>query len=262
MSSTDEMRAVSGELGDRASLPGAALFAQHCASCHNGQVYKAPHTTWLEMMPARSIYKAMDGGIMSVQSSMLNTEQKVHVVEYLLQERFTSDHMSPSYAMCEGDAAQFSDFDESELTGWGRDTSRFVPADVAQLSVADIPRLKHKWSFGFAGSVRARSQPTVAMGAIFVGSQDGTVYALDLQTGCVRWAFEASAEVRTGVVLGKQGDGPATAYFGDIIANVYAVDATTGKLRWKVTADDHHSATLTGTPAYHDGVLFQPVSSL
>lgn len=262
MSSTDEMRAVSGELGERASLPGAALFATHCASCHNGQVYKAPHTTWLEMMPARSIYRAMDGGIMSAQSSMLSDEQKVHVVEYLLQERFTDADLAPSYAMCEGDAARFSAFDEKELTGWGRDTSRFVPASVAQLAVEDIPRLKPKWSFGFPGAMRARSQPTVAMGAIFVGSQDGTVYALDLQTGCVRWAFEASAEVRTGVVLGKHGDDQATAYFGDIIANVYAVDATTGELRWKVSADDHHSATLTGTPAYHNGVIYQPVSSL
>ena len=71
MSSTDEMRAVSGELGDRASLPGAALFATHCASCHNGQVYKAPHTTWLEMMPARSIYRALDGGLGSWVGAVL-----------------------------------------------------------------------------------------------------------------------------------------------------------------------------------------------
>lgn len=262
MSSTDEMRAVSGELGDRASLPGADLFNKHCASCHNGQVYKAPHTTWLEMMPARSIYRAMDGGIMSAQAAMLSQEQRIHVVEYLLQERFTTASLTPSYNMCEGEAANFSAFDARELTGWGRDTSRFVPDAIAQLPVKDIPRLKMKWSFGFPGAMRARSQPTVAMGAIFVGSQDGTVYSLDLETGCVRWAFEANAEVRTGIVLGQHGDGPATAYFGDIIANVYAVDATTGELLWQVTADDHHSATLTGTPAYHDGALFVPVSSL
>ena len=262
MSSTDEMRAVSGELGDRASLPGAALYNTHCASCHNGQVYKAPHTTWLEMMPARSIYRAMDGGIMSTQASMLSDEQRIHVVEYLLQERFTADSLTPSYDFCQGNAASFTEFDPEELTGWGRDTSRFVPADIAGLPVADIPKLKLKWSFGFPGAMRARSQPTVAMGAIFVGSQDGTVYALDLQTGCVRWAFEADAEVRTGIVLGQDGDGPAMAYFGDIIANVYAVDAKTGKLKWQVKADDHHSATLTGTPAYHAGTIHVPVSSL
>ncbi|MEH6611064.1 MAG: PQQ-binding-like beta-propeller repeat protein [Halioglobus sp.] len=262
MSSTDEMRSVSGELGERSSLPGAELFTKHCANCHNGQVYKAPHTTWLEMMPARSIYRAMDGGIMSAQAASLSEVERVHVVEYLLQERFTNASLAANYNMCEGEAAAFAPFNASELTGWGRDTSRFVPDSVAQLAVADIPRLKMKWSFGFPGAMRARSQPTVAMGAIFVGSQDGTVYALDLQTGCVRWAYEASAEVRTGITLGQHEGDPATVYFGDIIANVYAVDATTGELRWKIAADDHHSATLTGTPAYHEGNVYVPVSSL
>ena len=101
------------------------------------------------------------------------------------------------------------------------------------------------------------------MGAVFVGSQDGTVYAFDLETGCVRWTYAARAEVRTGITLGKRGpDGVATAYFGDIIANLYAVDATTGELVWQNSPDEHHSATLTGTPAYAAGKLYVPVSSL
>ena len=101
------------------------------------------------------------------------------------------------------------------------------------------------------------------MGAVFVGSQDGTVYAFDLETGCVRWTYAARAEVRTGITLGKRGpDGAATAYFGDIIANLYAVDATTGELVWQSSPDEHHSATLTGTPAYAAGKLYVPVSSL
>jgi polyvinyl alcohol dehydrogenase (cytochrome) len=101
------------------------------------------------------------------------------------------------------------------------------------------------------------------MGAVFVGSQDGTVYAFDLETGCVRWQFAARAEVRTGVTLGKRGpEGIPTAYFGDIIANLYALDATTGELVWQTSPDEHHSATLTGTPAFANGNLYVPVSSL
>ena len=41
-----------------------------------------------------------------------------------------------------------------------------------------------------------RFQPAVAGGTLFVGSQNGNVYALDAKTGCVRWTFRASAEVR------------------------------------------------------------------
>ncbi|MFT4824486.1 MAG: polyvinyl alcohol dehydrogenase (cytochrome) [Halioglobus sp.] len=262
LSSTDEMRAVSGALGDRESLPGAALFTRHCVSCHAGQVYKAPHTSWLEMMPARTLYTTMTEGVMQQQSTMLSDDEKKQVVEYLLQEPFTDQAQAPKLSYCSGKAARFEDFNPQELTGWGRDTARFVPAPIAGLSVADIPRLQLKWSFGFPNAMRARSQPAVAMGAVFVGSQDGTVYALDLETGCVRWAYQASAEVRTGIVPGQHGDGPPTVFFGDIIANLYAVNAHTGELLWRVSPDDHHSATLTGTPAYHDGTLYVPVSSL
>ena len=133
---------------------------------------------------------------------------------------------------------------------------------MAGLSRRDLPNLKLKWSFGYPDALRTRSQPVVAMGAIYTGSQDGTVYALDLETGCVRWAFTASAEVRTGIVLGQHDTGRPLAFFGDIIANLYAVDAQTGELVWKIRADEHPSATLTGTPAYHGGFLYAPVSSL
>lgn len=69
LQSTDEMRVVSGALGERSALPGAALYARHCLACHAGQVYKAPHTSLLEMMPARTIYRAMTEGLMQVQAA-------------------------------------------------------------------------------------------------------------------------------------------------------------------------------------------------
>ena len=66
---------------------------------------------------------------------------------------------------------------------------------------ADLPKLELKWAFAFPNAQRARSQPAIAYGAVYVGSQDGTVYALDEDTGCVRWTFRASAEVRTAIVV-------------------------------------------------------------
>jgi polyvinyl alcohol dehydrogenase (cytochrome) len=160
----------------------------------------------------------------------------------------------PEVAWCEGPASEFSSLDEGQLTGWGHDTRRYVSTEAAGFDRSQIGDLELKWSFGFPASTRARSQPAIAMGAVFVGSQDGTVYAFDLETGCVRWTYAARAEVRTGITLGKRGpDGAATAYFGDIIANLYAVDATTGELVWQSSPDEHHSATLTGTPCLCGG---------
>jgi polyvinyl alcohol dehydrogenase (cytochrome) len=103
-------------------------------------------------------------------------------------------------------------------------------------------------------------------GAIFVGSHDGSVFALDRRTGCARWEFHAGAEVRTGIVLSgwKAGDRNASplVYFGDLVGNVYAVDARTGAQAWKVKADAHPNATITGAPALAGDKLIVPVSSL
>ena len=262
LASTDQLQA-GGELTNRNALPGAALYTKYCATCHLGQVYKAPHQTWLEMMSQTALYKTMTEGVMAPQASKLSAQQKIAVIEYLTSKRYTTAAAtSGPLNLCQGKASTFGSWNNDEITGWGRDTSRFIPDAVAGLNNADFPNLRLKWSFGYAGAFRARSQPIVAMGAIYTGSQDGTVYALDLETGCVRWSFSASAEVRTGIVLGQHGSTRPLAFFGDIIANLYAIDALTGELVWKISADDHPSATITGTPAYHEGVLYAPVSSL
>ncbi|MFM7274882.1 MAG: PQQ-binding-like beta-propeller repeat protein, partial [Gammaproteobacteria bacterium] len=125
---------------------------------------------------------------------------------------------------------------------------------------AELPSLELQWAYAFPFATRARSQPAIGMGAVFVGGEDGRVQAFDLASGCLRWSFEAGAEVRTGVVLGS-GESPVL-YFGDILARAYALDALSGKLLWSRRMDEHPSATLTGTPLLHGGRLFVPVSSL
>ena len=263
LGSMDEQYAWVGDLGDRDALPGKQLYIENCAGCHEAQVYKAPHTTWLELMSPQVLYRSISEGIMQSQAAHLSDADKQHIVEYITQMRLGDPNAGPEVAWCEGSTSEFTELDEGQLSGWGHDTRRYVSSEVAGFDRSQISDLELKWSFGFPASTRARSQPTIAMDAVFVGSQDGTVYAFDLDTGCVRWTFAARAEVRTGITLGKRGpDGTPTAYFGDIIANLYAVDAVTGELIWQTSPDEHHSATLTGTPAFANGNLYVPVSSL
>jgi polyvinyl alcohol dehydrogenase (cytochrome) len=114
--------------------------------------------------------------------------------------------------------------------------------------------------------MRARSQPTLAGGALYVGSHDGTVYALDAESGCVRWSLAATAEVRTAIVISpwKAGDRSASprGYFGDLLGNVYSVDIVTGELLWRLRADDHPNATITAAPTLYGDRLYVSVSSL
>ena len=74
-----------------------------------------------------------------------------------------------------------------------------------------MPKLKLKWAFGFPGATQAYSQPTVAAGRVYVGSNDGRFYVLDLQKGTKLWEFNAGSAVSASpaiangrVVVGSQ----------------------------------------------------------
>ncbi|MFO1427755.1 MAG: PQQ-binding-like beta-propeller repeat protein [Steroidobacteraceae bacterium] len=244
---------------------GEAVFRGTCAGCHEGQVPRAPHRVFLARLNARNVVSALEpGGLMAAQGATLDDAQRRAVALFLTGKDAALEARSPEPPPCAGTAAHPDPSQASVAVGWGRDNSRFVPADIAGLSAAQLPRLELRWAFAYPDANRARGQPAIAHGAIYAGGQDGTVRALDLASGCVRWTFRASAEVRTGLVLGDaEHDGDdAGLYFGDIIGNAYALDARSGALRWRVHVDDHPHVTLTGTPALHRGVLYVPVSSL
>jgi polyvinyl alcohol dehydrogenase (cytochrome) len=265
---TRSMEAKSEGAVDRENSPGARVYKARCAQCHEGQVPKAPARTFVQFMRPEAIYDALTTGIMQPQAAGLSEADRRHVAEYLSGIAFGAP-AAPEAPRCKGEAARFDLTRAPRIRGWGIDdgNTHFVPGEVARLTPADIPKLELKWAFAYPNALRARSRPTFAMGALFVGSQGGAVYALDAKTGCVRWTYETSAEVRTPIVIEPwvPGQKPAhapLAFFGDLIGRAYAVNATTGQLVWRVKADDHPSATITGSPVYHEGVLYVPVSSL
>jgi polyvinyl alcohol dehydrogenase (cytochrome) len=251
-----------------AAHPGAAVYQKACVQCHEGGVARAPHKMFLQMMPADGILKAVEQGVMQTQAAGLTPAERRAVAEYLTGHSLDEVVARRPPPSCDGPRREFELGRPPAKAGWGvnRENQRFIAAEVAGLTAADLPGLELKWAFAFPGANRARSQPTVAMGAVFVGSQDGTVYALDKATGCVRWTFRASAEVRTPVIIEgwDAGAPPARplAYFADFIARVYAVDARTGELVWVTKVDDHANATVTGAPVLFEDRLYVPVSSL
>jgi len=245
---------------------GEAVYLEQCADCHDGMVYKAPHRMFLAMMAPDALLASMDGGTMTKQAKAMTKQQMRDVAEFIAGRRLDDVAVAFPPPVCE----QTSVFDPAKKRtslGWGvdRQNTRFQPVATGGLSVDDVAGLEVKWAFAYPNAFQARSQPAVAAGAVFVGSHDGTVYSLDAKSGCVRWTFRASAEVRTGIVVSdwKEDDAAsARVYFGDILARAYSLDAVSGKLHWVTKVDDHPNATITGTPTLVEDRLFVPVSSL
>lgn len=246
------------------AMPGRPLYDQACGACHDGAVKKAPHRDMLGLMTVETILRSLTDGIMREEAAMFSDEQKVLVAEYLAgAEMGTTAAAIPS---CPEDVPAIDAAAIAAAQNWGFDlgNTRHIPAATASLSHADLSKLAPRLAIRFPGANRARSQPTIAAGTLFVGSHSGLVYALDQDTGCARWTYPASAEVRTGIVLapGAGDDAPPLALFGDVLGYAYAVNAVTGEGIWQHRPDDHPNATITGTPTLHDGRLYVPVSAL
>jgi len=267
------MRAASAQeppspVGPHAKNPrGEKIFSEVCAPCHEHGGARAPDAYLLKLMTPESIYGTLTTGAMRIQAQGLDDEEKSAVVEFLAGPRGPADaKLLPP--RCQGPAAQFDFGRPPPFSGWGFDpaNTRYVDSRVSGLNTANLAHLRLKWAFGVGGATRMASQPALAGGVIYVGAQDGSVYALDQGSGCLRWQFHASAEVRTGIVVSSWDAGDVSArphvYFGDLIGNIYAVDAIAGNLLWQDHVDAHPAATLTAAPVLAGDRLYVAVSSI
>ena len=236
-----------------------ALYARACAACHDAGVNGAPLRAALSAQSPAAIRAALESGVMTEQGRALAPAQRALIADHLGARAAPAG--DAGMKMCRGPLVLRA---PPTWNRWGNgiDNRRYQPARTGGITPGNVGSLELKWAFAFPGAARARSQPAVTPQAIFTGSQSGRVYALDPETGCVWWTFDADAEVRSAPTLGTDARGRIDRlYFGDFGANVYAVDAHSGRQIWKRGVQDHPAGTITGSPMLHNGRLYVPMSS-
>ncbi len=242
-------------------IDGMALYQKHCAACHEGKVPRAPHMITFSTIGAEAVLTAMNEGVMRSQASALSATEREVLAGFLAGEAMAPPN--PIMA-CAQPMATLARDDKSAMKGWGGDArnQRHAPEYSTGLTRDNVGTLALKWVFAYPRALRARSQPLVHDGVVFVGSQSGDIYALDLETGCAHWTYSAGAEVRSSLSLGHVPGRPnPVLYMGDFSATVHAVDALDGSLIWRTAVGDHPDATITGSPKLHEGNLYVPISS-
>jgi polyvinyl alcohol dehydrogenase (cytochrome) len=253
--------AVPTDIETAAPADGMALYQAHCAACHDGQVPRAPHMITFSTIGAGAILNAMNNGVMRVQASALSATEREALAGFLAGEAMAPP--KPVLA-CADTLSRLAPSDSDAMQGWGGNAQnhRHANGAVVGLNRENVDQLALKWVFAYPGALRARSQPLVYDGVVFVGSQSGEIYALDLESGCAHWTYSAGAEVRSSLSLGHLPDRKnPVLYMGDFSATVHAIDATDGTLIWRSAVGDHPDATITGSPKLHDGSLYVPISS-
>ena len=245
---------------DNAPLTGEAVYQRRCAACHDQVSPRIPPRAALQRMSAARILRTLDFGLMMSIAYPLHRDEREAVAKFLGTPG--DDAPLTAAAFCSNKEFPLSTTSSASWTGWSPTSSntRFQSTENAGITAAQVPKLKLKWAFGFSGDIISFAAPTVRDGTLFVGSASGIIYAMNAKSGCLYWTFQANGPVRSAPLIAESGD-TVPLLFGDQIGWFYALDAATGRLRWKQRIDDHEATRLTGSPAFHNGVVFVPAAS-
>jgi outer membrane protein assembly factor BamB len=127
-----------------------------------------------------------------------------------------------------------------------------IEGKLVGLDKADGSRLWPDSTLGTEESgVAIYGIPGVAGDLVYVGGYNGKVYAVNSDTGALRWVYprEGNLEPIVGGVVASQGK----VYFGDSDGKVYALDAATGDRVWQSfeTGD-----RIWSTPVLSEGTIY------
>ena len=99
------------------------------------------------------------------------------------------------------------------------------------------------------------SSPVAAAGAVYFGSGDGHLYALDAKSGELRWKFKTGD-----VVHASPAYADGVVFFGSWDSWFYAVDARTGQQKWRFHGGEdavlHNQVGFQSSPAVVNGVVY------
>jgi outer membrane protein assembly factor BamB len=118
-----------------------------------------------------------------------------------------------------------------------RDWLRFRgEGGLGATSTSIRPPLAVKWKLRLQLNpdlARFFNPPIIMDGTIYFGSFDGNFYALDIESGYMRWVFKAGQRINS-IPCGDENN----VYFGADDGKLYAVSRRTGKLAWEYSTGE------------------------
>jgi polyvinyl alcohol dehydrogenase (cytochrome) len=244
---------------------GRAVYERACGACHNNpESTRAPALATLRNMNRSTVAYAINIGYMKIQAKDLAAEDRQQLLDWLSLGQADSSAWLAG-AMCSSKVASVSGTAKPIATtfGLGARNLRQQSAAQAGLKTADFAKLELAWAVGFPQTPTMRSQPVVVGDTIFIAATDaGRVYALDAQSGCVKWQYQSPAPLRSSLSYGDLAPNQPVIVAGDAVGAVVSIDARTGKQLWRSDIRLHESNRITGTPVIYQGQVFAPLSGV
>ena len=139
-------------------------------------------------------------------------------------------------------------------------------AGPSPLNAGNAGRLAEAWRFIAGGPVTGT--PVVHDGMVYIGSYDGSLYALDAASGERRWSFATDArafERDMKVPLGISGSAAISrdlVIVGDADAVVHALDRRTGEVVWQTSVEAAPNGSIWSSPVVWEETIVLGVASV
>lgn len=253
-----------GQPVEDSAHPGELVYQTYCAGCHAGGDARAASLRTLQSMTAEALNYTLTEGLMSAQAQGLSTEQRAAVVDYLAATAPSDEWLTAN--VCSEQNAGIS-LDNIALSWAGVDLefSRNLSAAQAGLSKDDMVDLELAWAIGFPNIAGLRSSPVISEKTLFYpAGSTGHVLALDTESGCIKWAYDAGAALRAPASISEvQEDGQHYLFVTDEQARLHTLNPLTGELIWMQSGavDDGVATRLTGAPLAYENRVYVPVSA-
>ena len=232
----------------------AEHYRARCAACHDQPPdAKTPTTESLRRMNSLRVRHAVLRGKMRQYTEGLSRSERGALAEHLVSDQ---ESLIPEAAFCAAEGIDLA----PQLSSWGHNAANARWQPNAAVNAATASGLRLKWAFAVPNVSEMRSQPVVTTDTVFLATVAGRMYALNRETGCIKWTYRADRPLRTSLTLGRAGDRPAL-FVGDQSAAIHAVDAADGTLIWRREAGLFPASVTTGAPVQHEDTLFVPISA-
>ena len=170
-------------------------YKQWCAVCHDEPPdAKTPHIDAIRRMSGIRVRHALLRGPMAQYIGDMSRGQVQALAEHLARDQ---ESLMPQSAYCESTPSTAPAIDR-----WGFDAANSRWQRDTAINAANVGRLRLKWAFATPNVSTMRSQPAVSDDTIFLPTLAGRLYALDRESGCIRWTYRADGPLRTSATLG------------------------------------------------------------
>lgn len=241
------------------SAAGDGLFRLGCTQCHASSAPDLLHAP-LRHPSDWALYEVIRNGIPDTPMGphRYPDRQRWQIIAYIRSSRRSAT------AAAAGPAAPVAPVSLADLAAASRHPANWLTysgsydghrhSALAQVNVANVAALRPLWMFQPPeADDKNESTPIVAGSTMYVTSSPNGVWALDAQTGSVRWHFTHPLPTALALCCSAVNRGVAVldslVYVGTVDAHLIALDAASGAVRWDVAVGDPADGySITGAP--------------